>query len=426
MANETYGAIKLSDANAVGSMLVKKMGGVGYAPKDWADVINLMGKLPEKTVSGAIANFADGADDVPVKEAKFYFLPKQDSGTPTPSSPISIDGWTGLTAYRQKKNLFDKVNGNVVTGYIATSSFNDGNTRAKTIYIEIKGGMTYTVSKTAGQRFQIATSEFAPTNGATYTSRQTGNTSSSLTITASATDKYLWAWIYLAETDTGTLEDMLASVQIEVGSTSTTYEAYSTPTTYPVSWSEHGTIYGGYVDAVTGEGKETIGMIRLDTLPFIKNSTQNNPNGTYFSLDGVTVPFLGWGSGGRDSASCNELAKASAGAGGQTEPNNTFWWNNASTGWRVVWGLPSGGSSLDDFMRFLTNRNVIVVGQLTTANDFSVSPVSPVPSTYLGSNNFYSDANGDTEVTYRADINLALSASATRSAPVVQEESEER
>ena len=247
-----------------------------------------------------------------------------------------------------------------------------------------------------------------------------------MTITASATDKYLWAWIYLAETDTGTLEDMLASVQIEVGSTSTTYEAYSTPTTYPVSWSEHGTIYGGYVDAVTGEGKETIGMIRLDTLPFIKNSTQNNPNGTYFSLDGVTVPFLGWGSGGRDSASCNELAKASAGAGGQTEPNNTFWWNNASTGWRVVWGLPSGGSSLDDFMRFLTNRNVIVVGQLTTANDFSVSPVSPVPSTYLGSNNFYSDANGDTEVTYRADINLALSASATRSAPVVQEESEER
>ena len=65
-------------------------------------------------------------------------------------------------------------------------------------------------------------------------------------------------------------------------------------------------------------------------------------------------------------------------------------------------------------MRFLTNRNVIVVGQLTTANDFSVSPVSPVPSTYLGSNNFYSDANGDTEVTYRADIDLALAANSSR------------
>ena len=36
-------------------------------PADFDDRINLMGMLEEKTVSGAIASFSDGADDVPLK-----------------------------------------------------------------------------------------------------------------------------------------------------------------------------------------------------------------------------------------------------------------------------------------------------------------------------------------------------------------------
>ena len=38
-----------------------------YPPTDWPDNVNLLGPLPEKTASGAIANITDGADGVPLK-----------------------------------------------------------------------------------------------------------------------------------------------------------------------------------------------------------------------------------------------------------------------------------------------------------------------------------------------------------------------
>lgn len=149
----------------------------------------------------------------------------------------------------QSKNLFDKNHANVVTGYINTTSFTTGNSNAKTIYIPIKANTTYTVSKTAGQRFWLATSPVVPTNNALYTDRQVNNTATSISITSGANDRYLWAWIYLGGTDTGTLEDMLASVQIEFGSSASTFEAYSgeSKTAYL-----HKVIFGGEVDVISG------------------------------------------------------------------------------------------------------------------------------------------------------------------------------
>ena len=44
-----------------------------YPPTDWPDTVNLLGPLPEKTASGAIANITDGADGVPLKN----WLPAQ-------------------------------------------------------------------------------------------------------------------------------------------------------------------------------------------------------------------------------------------------------------------------------------------------------------------------------------------------------------
>lgn len=65
--NSKYGAIKYSDAEAIGAMLVFKMGGEGYAPSEWVSVIQLMGKLPEVTVTGSVIHIEDGAKDVPIK-----------------------------------------------------------------------------------------------------------------------------------------------------------------------------------------------------------------------------------------------------------------------------------------------------------------------------------------------------------------------
>lgn len=50
------------------SVLNKKFGtSTDYPPNDWPETVDLMGPLEEKTVSGSIASFPDGADDVPIK-----------------------------------------------------------------------------------------------------------------------------------------------------------------------------------------------------------------------------------------------------------------------------------------------------------------------------------------------------------------------
>ena len=55
--------------NAMNAVFNKKFGtsGQNYPPKQWPDDVNLLGPLPEGTASGPIANFSDGADDVPTK-----------------------------------------------------------------------------------------------------------------------------------------------------------------------------------------------------------------------------------------------------------------------------------------------------------------------------------------------------------------------
>ena len=62
------GGIPSSLKTGMNNVLNKKFGtSTTYDPAGWPDNINLMGPLPEKTVSGAIASFSDGADDVPLK-----------------------------------------------------------------------------------------------------------------------------------------------------------------------------------------------------------------------------------------------------------------------------------------------------------------------------------------------------------------------
>ena len=60
-------AIHDTTLEAIADTIRKKDGSVALIdPADYADRINLMGMLEEKTVSGHIAQFSDGADDVPM------------------------------------------------------------------------------------------------------------------------------------------------------------------------------------------------------------------------------------------------------------------------------------------------------------------------------------------------------------------------
>ena len=88
--------IPASLKSGMNSVLNKKFGtSTTYDPSGWPDDVNLLGPLPVKSASGAIASFADGADGVPVKSCTVSFLPSGGGGTP--SAPVAIVGHSGIT-----------------------------------------------------------------------------------------------------------------------------------------------------------------------------------------------------------------------------------------------------------------------------------------------------------------------------------------
>ena len=90
------GSIKISNLNLVGSMLNKKFNtDRGFKPNEWESAISKLTALEIKTASGEIASFTDGADTVPVKSCTVSFLPSGGGGTP--SAPVAITGVSSLT-----------------------------------------------------------------------------------------------------------------------------------------------------------------------------------------------------------------------------------------------------------------------------------------------------------------------------------------
>lgn len=161
------------------------------------------------------------------------------------SNICPIEGWSEVYLKRCKKNWFDKDTAPIVTGYIDANGFNINNYKSRTTYIKIPSGSTFTVTKIASARFTLATAKNPPVSGEPLTVRVANySQATKLTITAGSEDRYLWLWFYLYDTDTETYEDVLNSIQIEVGSTETEYEPYDGDE-YIIELG--GTYYGGHL-----------------------------------------------------------------------------------------------------------------------------------------------------------------------------------
>lgn len=160
--------------------------------------------------------------------------------SPNPSYPQDVNVVTGnqtvtlnSTVYEINlgKNLFDVSNSAYILDglYIGNSHSIGGAVATTSVYIPCKPNQTYTVSKTAGKRFTVAYTTVLPAQGVTTAGDITDNEASSITITTGTTAKYLVAFVHNTSYDTVSKQDMLDSVQIEYGSTATTYSAYFTP-----------------------------------------------------------------------------------------------------------------------------------------------------------------------------------------------------
>lgn len=131
------------------------------------------------------------------------------------------------------KNLFDKNNFIKLDGiYISISNGAIGSYQGnKTLVIQCNPSTTYTIQKISGATFRVGSYATYPSVGTNALTYQINSTGTTITITTGSTAKYLCVQ-YFGTDDTQTESTILNSIQIEYGSTATTYEPYITPSIY--------------------------------------------------------------------------------------------------------------------------------------------------------------------------------------------------
>ena len=420
MSNAEWGAIPRSLANDVSNMIEKKMGtSPGYKPSEWANEINLMGKLPVKTVSGTIANISDGADQVPIKLWNSHV-------------DASVDGVSEVNGVQTGRNLIPFA----VDYPNFTQTKND-----MTISVLANGKVKFNGTTTANTdfNFYIASTPSDPhlfVKNGTYTFSNIGNASVKMVVSGGSNNGFPYReitngyytgavtdetkpfnYIIFRIASGVTLSDVVIEPMLEIGSTSHAYEPYQTPTTYTASLGR--TIYGGTVDIVNGTGTDGYNKITLSSLLTDLNVAQIGTTGVYrirFSLADAK--------GAVNSAVFNGLCDYYTPlTANQTYNKNEGISINTSGQCYIYDSRFNTSTSLNDFKTWIDANPVNLCYELATGTDFTFTPITPTPETALGVNNFWADT-GDSEVTYRADIDLSLSASNTRSIPVVEEPEE--
>lgn len=123
-----------------------------------------------------------------------------------------------------KPNLFDKDNANVLNVNLSNDNYISGESPSnRVLYIPIKENTTYTINKVLSSYFRIGTTTDIPTYNEQYYQKITNNTGTSITITTNQTAKYLIVWYYNSGADTLTEQQILDSIQIFEGTSTTPY-----------------------------------------------------------------------------------------------------------------------------------------------------------------------------------------------------------
>lgn len=355
-----------SDMDAVFN---KKFGTTGqsYSSSDWAKDVNVMGLLPEKTVSGSVASFSDGADDVPIKTATFDIDP-------------TLTGVSAVNVVRTGKNLLPSTS--YKQGYYNTSGVLTSDNRYGSYDIYLNAG-SYVFSTDLANcvihRYLI-----------NDVNTDVGNPQNSLSFTLTKRSQFK---ITIRNSSYAEIEE--PNSQIEIGSTATTYEPY-TATTRTISLGQ--TVYGGSV-TVDEEGD-----VSLD-----ETQTGKSLSGRTWIYDSTYTRF-------RTEAFIADVEK-------QDARRLNFIISSpytACTDGRPIGQVTDGMAYFDRtgyfyihdanytdptaFGESLTTERITFPSVTPTAS--TLTPITPI-NTLLGVNNIWCDT-GDSEVTYRADIALAL------------------
>lgn len=379
------GGIPSSLKGDMNDVFNKKFGTVlqDYPPEDWPGTVNLMGPLPERTVSGAVVTFPDGADAVKLKSCAVTIAP-------------TLDGVSSVGVVQTGKNFIDDNLSNIEQGTIEGDHGTNtaSNTRVRNAnytpfpYDEIFSSYKLTIP--AGWKLAIRFYKSDNTY-VTLPSWAVGfvtNLPSDLVGQGVTKARFVFA-----KTDNSAItpEDVKnIGFQCEIGTTATAYEPYVTPTTHTANLGR--TIYGGEVDVVNGTGTDdTRKVADLSTLSWTFSSTRG-----YFYTDDLKNVIL-------SPSTTSETPDLEAENYTAVSFNNIY---DGLTDYSIAINPASNKGRL--FVRTDGTNTITPTGyllyKLETPEDFTFTPV-PILSR-IGDNTMWGDV--DLSVTYRRDIDLAL------------------
>lgn len=353
-----------------------------------ADVTDLLELLPTDTASGAIANFTDGADNVPVKALSVEFAATQAEGTPTPSTPIPIVGVDKVNVTRCGKNLMDE---NARTDLTNNIQFYNANG------LMLKAG-TYTWSTSEIINWYVV--DFATT-----TTLFTKYNSSFFTFTLNEDTRVKFNAYKVGI-------DHNDKFQLERGSEATDFEPYN-GTTALINLG--GTYYGGSVDKdgnidankdkIVIDGSQTI-IVAVQA--YIKSDACD----CFITVNDI-YPRVSPPNQADGFAMCDKLLPVKQMMWNLTGYPNCMTINQNQIHLNIANNLlgitdytqETTATAKAKIQSFLQNNPITVIFSKAPATA-QASNTAEIP-TILGDNNFFSDA-GDVDVTIRADIALYI------------------
>ena len=313
-----------------------------------------------------------------------------------------IRGYEGLTIYQKGKNFLPCGNADTQTINQVTVAA-DGKGRytvsgtatggAATFYYSFNE--SYTVS--VGDYLHIMNSigsascsiSIRDSNGNIYSpTMNPANRIVSLSSYVGRTIVGLSIYISNGSSFEGTITPMIIK-----GNAATSFEPYKSKT--PIVDSFGRTVYGGSRKA-DGTLEELYVLITLDGSQAVLSGNYNVNGYVQYSAEALGIDF-----DINKLLYCNMYLDTTFGANriNSIEASNIkrIRFNDARLGKTI--------KSKNDWNAFLASNNVVIACPLITPNEYDLGDINM--STYYGGNNIYSDTNGDTTVSYRADIDLS-------------------
>ena len=380
---ETKSATVEQIGTAIGTL--QNFADLDTSNKNLVDAINEVASYTPvygNTASGAIATF-DTSLALPLQDCTIAINAVQESGTPTPSSPKAISGFTGANIYDKGINLWDE---DWELGNISTS---DGQPSTSTLYIRSK---VYCACK----------------GGATYYCKS-HSTSQLVIYWYSANDTYLGFDVCTNTTKTAPANAVKFKIRCEVTTysndisinypaTDTAYHAYNAnSTTTAITWqSEAGTVYGGSLK-VYGNGTAklpvTHGAILLD----------GSQGESAFAVTPYTnytrVEWLGY----RDIGILDPVFMSDKFEFISGIPQELYKIGGSSGGVRCWLCLPTTITTKAEANTWFSNNPTFVRYPLATPVEYTLTGIPPI-YTLNGTNNIFTDTNGDTSVVYACSL----------------------